>query len=269
MFCEGTIRISARRRPPGLGATRQDRGPTVTLAIDGASVTRARRHVDHARGGARRPLDIPKLCATDTPEELRLLPPLPGRGRGPARLSRFVHHAGRRGHEGSHREPQAHEASSRRHGAVRLRPSARLHDLPGQRPLRAAGHGRASRTSRPRGTASTGANHHDAANATPAILTSSSIQSLCIVCSRCVRACDEVQGTFALTIQGRGFASQVVASPARAVPGLRVRLVRPVRRGLPDRRPHREVRRAARRGRARRRRRRARTAASAARSRPR
>jgi len=37
-------------------------------------------------------------------------------------------------------------------------------------------------------------------------------QSLCIVCSRCVRACDEVQGTFALTIQGRGFASQVVAS---------------------------------------------------------
>ncbi len=35
---------------------------------------------------------------------------------------------------------------------------------------------------------------------------------LCIVCSRCVRACDEVQGTFALTIQGRGFASKVSAS---------------------------------------------------------
>jgi formate dehydrogenase major subunit len=31
----------------------------------------------------------------------------------------------------------------------------------------------------------------------------------CIVCSRCVRACDEVQGTFALTISGRGFDSQV------------------------------------------------------------
>ena len=28
--------------------------------------------------------------------------------------------------------------------------------------------------------------------------------SKCIVCSRCVRACEEVQGTFALTIQGRG-----------------------------------------------------------------
>lgn len=36
----------------------------------------------------------------------------------------------------------------------------------------------------------------------------------CIVCSRCVRACDEVQGTFALTIEGRGFASRVVASQA-------------------------------------------------------
>jgi len=36
--------------------------------------------------------------------------------------------------------------------------------------------------------------------------------SLCIVCSRCVRACDEVQGTFALTISGRGFGSHVSAS---------------------------------------------------------
>lgn len=33
----------------------------------------------------------------------------------------------------------------------------------------------------------------------------------CIVCSRCVRACEEIQGTFALTIAGRGFYSKVVA----------------------------------------------------------
>ncbi len=33
--------------------------------------------------------------------------------------------------------------------------------------------------------------------------------SKCIVCSRCVRACDEVQGTLALTIEGRGFSSKV------------------------------------------------------------
>ncbi len=33
--------------------------------------------------------------------------------------------------------------------------------------------------------------------------------SKCIVCNRCVRACDEVQGTLALTIEGRGFNSKV------------------------------------------------------------
>ena len=38
--------------------------------------------------------------------------------------------------------------------------------------------------------------------------------SKCIVCSRCVRACDEVQGTFALTIDGRGFGSKVSAGLA-------------------------------------------------------
>ncbi|MCA1324636.1 formate dehydrogenase subunit alpha [Herbaspirillum sp. alder98] len=35
--------------------------------------------------------------------------------------------------------------------------------------------------------------------------------SKCIVCNRCVRACEETQGTFALTIDGRGFASRVSA----------------------------------------------------------
>jgi formate dehydrogenase major subunit len=35
----------------------------------------------------------------------------------------------------------------------------------------------------------------------------------CIVCNRCVRACAEVQGTFALTITGRGFDSRVAAGP--------------------------------------------------------
>ncbi len=37
--------------------------------------------------------------------------------------------------------------------------------------------------------------------------------SKCIVCSRCVRACDEVQGTFALTIRDRGFSSIVSPGP--------------------------------------------------------
>ena len=38
--------------------------------------------------------------------------------------------------------------------------------------------------------------------------------SKCIVCNRCVRACEEVQGTFALTIEGRGFDSRVHAGGA-------------------------------------------------------
>ncbi len=40
--------------------------------------------------------------------------------------------------------------------------------------------------------------------------------SKCIVCSRCVRACEEVQGTFALTIEGRGFDARVSASAHEA-----------------------------------------------------
>src|SRR5690625_197116 len=33
--------------------------------------------------------------------------------------------------------------------------------------------------------------------------------SLCIVCSRCIRACDDIQGTFALALTGRGFEARV------------------------------------------------------------
>ncbi|MBT9555186.1 MAG: formate dehydrogenase subunit alpha [Myxococcales bacterium] len=41
----------------------------------------------------------------------------------------------------------------------------------------------------------------------------------CIVCSRCVRACAETQGTFALTIAGRGFGSKVSASAGESFLG--------------------------------------------------
>jgi formate dehydrogenase major subunit len=40
--------------------------------------------------------------------------------------------------------------------------------------------------------------------------------SKCIVCSRCVRACSEVQGTFALTVDGRGFDSKIAAGTDQA-----------------------------------------------------
>jgi formate dehydrogenase major subunit len=35
--------------------------------------------------------------------------------------------------------------------------------------------------------------------------------SQCIVCYRCVRACDDIQGTYALSVDGRGFASRIIA----------------------------------------------------------
>jgi formate dehydrogenase major subunit len=41
----------------------------------------------------------------------------------------------------------------------------------------------------------------------------------CIACSRCVRACSDIQGTFALTISGRGFASKVSASAGESFMG--------------------------------------------------
>jgi formate dehydrogenase major subunit len=56
-----------------------------------------------------------------------------------------------------------------------------------------------------------GANHLDAAKDTSNPYFTFDA-SKCIVCSRCVRACDEQQGTFALTIEARGFDSKVAAS---------------------------------------------------------
>ncbi|PKO58681.1 MAG: formate dehydrogenase subunit alpha, partial [Betaproteobacteria bacterium HGW-Betaproteobacteria-18] len=38
----------------------------------------------------------------------------------------------------------------------------------------------------------------------------------CIVCNRCVRACEELQGSFALTIAGRGFESRVTPGQGQA-----------------------------------------------------
>ncbi len=57
---------------------------------------------------------------------------------------------------------------------------------------------------------------------------------LCIVCSRCVRACDETQGTLALTVASRGFGSRIAASQDEPFLDVRMRVLRRLRRGLPD-----------------------------------
>ena len=64
------------------------------------------------------------------------------------------------------------------------------------------------------GSGSTRANHLDAPSDTSNPYFNFD-PSKCIVCSRCVRACDEVQGTFALTIDGRGFDSKIAAGGRR------------------------------------------------------
>ena len=177
---------------------------------------RARRSCGPRRSPARQ---IPKLCATDYAEGLRLLPPVPGRDRRPQGLPGVLHDARRAGHEGPHAEsPKLHAAPPQRDGALRLRSSARLRRAARRTatascrtwprslgitadPLRADGQ------NHQRGVATDVSNPYFAFDPT-----------LCIVCSRCVRACDEMQGTFALTIEGRGFGSQVVRQPERAVP---------------------------------------------------
>ena len=64
---------------------------------------------------------------------------------------------------------------------------------------------------------------------------------LCISCGRCVRACDEIQGTFALTATGRGFGANIAAGHGPGLPRVDLRVVRRVRRHLSDRRDHRDL----------------------------
>ena len=64
----------------------------------------------------------------------------------------------------------------------------------------------------------------------------------CIVCNRCVRACEEVQGTFALTIAGRGFESRVSPGLSEAFLYSRVRFMRRLCPGLPNRHAAGEIR---------------------------
>ena len=66
--------------------------------------------------------------------------------------------------------------------------------------------------------------------------------AVCISCARCVRACDEIQGTHALTMIGRGFSARPVAGAA-ALHGdaarlchFQLRVLRSLREGMSDRR---------------------------------
>ena len=252
-----------RRRHPGRAKVQP-----VTLDIDGAEVT-VPAGTSVMRAAAARRTPIPKLCATDTLKAFGscrvCLVEIEGRKGYPASCTTLV----APGHEGAHATARSCE-QLRRGVSSSMSPTTRS-IARAARPMRTASCKAMAQRRRCHdepATASTAHNHFDAA--------ADDEQSLfpvrpdaCIACSRCVRACDEMQGTFALTIEGRGFDSRVVGEPGRAVPRVGVRLVRRLRRGLSHRRAQRKVAADRWAGRSRRSRRPAPTAASAVRSRPR
>ena len=178
----------------------------VTLEIDGMSVTIAEGS-SVLRAAAEAGISIPKLCATDSLEAF-----------GSCRLC-VVEIEGRKGYPASCTTPvtegmvvrtQSKKLADIRRGVMELYISdhpldcltcsangdCELQSQAGIVGLRDVRYGQR------------GDNHFDAAtdSSNPYFTFES---SKCIVCSRCVRACQEVQGTFALTISGRGFGSRV------------------------------------------------------------
>jgi len=198
----------AQRPEPDLG-TPPARGPAISLQVDGQAIT-VPAGTSVMRAAALASQSVPKLCASDNLEAF-----------GSCRLC-LVAIEGRRGHPAACTTPveagmvvhtQTPELARLRRNVMELYISdhpldcltcsangdCELQDMAGVVGLREVRYGFA------------GENHLDAAtdDSNPYF---SFDPSKCIVCSRCVRACEEVQGTFALTIQGRGFESTVAAS---------------------------------------------------------
>jgi formate dehydrogenase major subunit len=189
---------------PSSGATE-----SVTLEIDGQSVTvPAGTSVMRAAAIAR--TQIPKLCATDTLKAFgscRLcLVEIEGRKGFPASCTTEVA-------AGMKVKTQSETLARLRRGVMELYLSDHPAELVSdQRPVRTEIWEMAQRVGCTQNRYGTdGARHIDGAidDSNPYFRFD---PNACIVCSRCVRACDEVQGTFALTIEGRGFDSRVVAS---------------------------------------------------------
>ncbi len=200
---------------PKLAATELDFGTpestsleTVKLTIDGHEIT-VRKGTSIMRAAKELGITVPKLCATDSLEPF-----------GSCRLC-VVEIEGRRGTPASCTTPcedglvvttQNGKLAKLRKGVMELYISdhpldcltcsangdCELQDMAGAVGLREVRYGYE------------GENHLKARkDETNPYFTFDA--SKCIVCSRCVRACEEVQGTFALTIQGNGFRSKVSA----------------------------------------------------------
>jgi len=172
---------------------------TVNLEIDGQTIT-AQAGVSIMHAAERAGIDIPKLCATDSLEAF-----------GSCRLC-LVEIEGRRGTPASCTTPVAADMQivTKSEKLLRLRKNTMelyLSDTDEDETLLALAkdYGLGDIRYDPPACAQGKDETNPYFTFDP---------SACIVCSRCVRACDEVQGTFALTIEGRGPASKVVAGMA-------------------------------------------------------
>ncbi|HEY1613127.1 MAG TPA: formate dehydrogenase subunit alpha [Rhizomicrobium sp.] len=191
----------------GTPASRNEK--TVTLTIDGRNVTVA-TGTSILRAASGNGTQIPKLCATDSLEAFgscrMCLVEIEGRAGTPASCTTPVA-------DGMVVHTQTDRLARIRRGVMELYISdhpldcltcgangdCELQDMAGAVGLRDVRYGYA------------GDNHlADTKDTSNPYFTYDPAK--CIVCSRCVRACDEVQGTLALTIEGRGFGSRVSAS---------------------------------------------------------
>jgi formate dehydrogenase major subunit len=185
-------------------------GVSVTLEIDGATVT-VPAGTSIMRAAALADRDVPKLCATDTLKHFGscrvCLVEIEGRKGFPASCTTEVA-------AGMKVRTQTEALSKLRRGVLELYVSehpmgscpdasrCELETLAGEHGIgesRFAG----AKTARHSHT------HKPVDHSNPYFRFDN---DLCIVCSRCVRACEETQGTYALTIQGRGLESSVAAS---------------------------------------------------------
>jgi len=181
----------------------------VTLDIDGRKVT-VPEGTSVMRAAALSGVSIPKLCATDTLKAFgscRLcLVEIEGRKGYPASCTTQVS-------EGMKVRTQSEKLGQLRRGVMELYVSDHPLDCVS---CPSNGHCEFQDMAQQLGIEETryglaGERHQDMPkDATNPYFTFD--PNLCIVCSRCVRACDEVQGTLALTIQSRGFQSKVAAS---------------------------------------------------------
>jgi formate dehydrogenase major subunit len=175
----------------------------VTLSIDGRAVTVA-GGTSVLRAALQAGIDIPKLCATDSLEAF-----------GSCRVC-LVEIEGRKGYPASCTTPveAGMKVRTRSDNLDRLRRGVTELYL-SDHPLQDAVPGTNALRTLARSLGADGSRYAGATHLADAIDDSNPYfaydSARCIVCYRCVRACEDIQGTYALTVAGRGFASRIAA----------------------------------------------------------